>query len=133
MTQRFCFDPTKNLIVVDAEIWSADGKYCHIIPLALDTGASTTIIPWEVAEYLGYKPCTIAGSERRQIVTDSGVEFVPEIRVTAIQVLGKRLCSLPAYCHDLPQACFVSGLLGLNFFKKHILKIDLKKGYIHLE
>jgi hypothetical protein len=35
MNRGFKFDPSKNLIVVDAEIWSADGNYSHIIPRIL--------------------------------------------------------------------------------------------------
>jgi len=132
MKRGFKFDPSKNLIVVDAEIWSADGNYSHIIPLALDTGASTTIIPWEIIEYLGYAPHTVPGSMRKQIVTGSGIEFVPEVSVTAFQSLGKTAKFMPVYCHDLPQACFVSGLLGLNFLRGSKLTIDLKEGLVSL-
>lgn len=95
MTGGFKFDPSKNLIVVDAEIWSADESYSHIIPLALDTGASTTIIPWEIIEYLGYAPHIVPGLMRKQIVTGSGIEFVPEVIVTTFQSLGKTAKSMP--------------------------------------
>ncbi|MBM3240978.1 hypothetical protein FJZ31_32245 [Candidatus Poribacteria bacterium] len=39
-----------------------------------DTGASSTIIPWDVAISLGYDPARV--TRRRKIVTGSGVEYV---------------------------------------------------------
>jgi len=51
-----------------------DGGELRILHAAFDTGASSTIIPWDVAISLGYDPARVA--RRRRIVTGSGVEYV---------------------------------------------------------
>ena len=53
--------------------------------MALDTGATFVMIPWDVAERLGYDP-TIS-DERISITTASTVEKVPLITLEEIDVL----------------------------------------------
>lgn len=47
------FSPDEPVIVLDVTIKGPKGK--RKIPSALDTGATFTIIPWDVAEVLGFK------------------------------------------------------------------------------
>ena len=49
------FDPQSPVITVDITLESKGGAKRRI-RVALDTGATFTMIPWEVAEALGYKP-----------------------------------------------------------------------------
>lgn len=50
--------------------------------LALDTGATGSMINWDVTVLLGYDPAST--EERIQVTTGSGVEFAPRIVVKKI-------------------------------------------------
>lgn len=81
--------------------------------MALDTGAVTTLIPVEIALAIGYDPAQV--KKRVEVITVSGVEFVPEMTVRAVRCLGQTVRNLNVVCHDLPAQSPVKGLLGLNF------------------
>ena len=99
--------------------------------MVLDTGATYTLIPWDIAETLGYDP---AYSNRKvNITTASGTEKVPLISVSRISVLGKEARDIPCIVHDLPETSHVDGLLGLSFLKRFKLSIDFRAGILELE
>ena len=99
--------------------------------MALDTGATFVMIPWDVAERLGYDP-TIS-DERISITTASTVEKVPLITLEEIDVLGLSLKNVKVVVHDLPPKSRVDGLLGLSFLNNFNLKLMFKKGYLELD
>lgn len=132
MSKPFPFDPSRSLIVVDTEITSEDKSYRHNMLLALDTGASRTMVSWLIARRLGYRPEFSPLVERTRIVTGSGVEYVPEITTTEIRSLGRTVRGLPILVHDLPPEIGVDGLLGLDFLRRYRLSVDFKKGLIRL-
>lgn len=72
----FSFNAESGLIIVQVEISGSAGN--AILSLALDTGATATLINQSRLMQLGYDPA--ARPERLQITTGSGVEFVPRIR-----------------------------------------------------
>ena len=92
------------------------------IAAALDTGAITTVIPIETARAIGYDPVKVV--KRIELVTASGIEFVPQLTVRAIRCLGQMVHNLPVLCHDLPAESPVKGLLGLNFLKHFNVHLD---------
>ena len=49
------FDPKSSIIVITPTLVGINGKKKKI-DMALDTGATYTMIPWDVAEALGYAP-----------------------------------------------------------------------------
>ena len=81
--------------------------------MALDTGATYTMIPWEIAEALGYKP--EMSKEKVTLITASGVETAPLIEIKKIKFLGEGLDNVAVVCHDLPPKSYVTGLLGSSF------------------
>lgn len=50
----FRFDPKEGLIVVPTKIWGPNGD--SIVRLALDTGATSSVVNWDVIVLLGYDP-----------------------------------------------------------------------------
>lgn len=98
--------------------------------MAVDTGATYTMIPWEIAEALGYRPDI--SSQRITLVTVSGVERVPLIKVDIIRILGKEIRDVEIVCHDLPARSYVDGLLGLRSLRELKAKIDFDKGTLEI-
>ncbi len=115
------------LIIIRAVVKNKDER---MLRFALDTGCSRTIIPFEAAEAIG---CDPGGSSRRtRIITGSGIEITPIVKLKSIRALGRTVSNLEVACHDLPEEGFVDGLLGLDFLRKFKITIDFKKGGIKL-
>jgi len=84
--------------------------------MVLDTGATTTIIPPKVAAAVG---CDPARSKKRiSIITASGMEYLPVVKIPLIACLGQRIKNLPVACHDLPPDSTVDGLLGIDVLSR---------------
>ena len=123
---RVKFDATWGLIVIPTRVYGKQDD--TIVRLALDTGATSSVINWDVAMLLGYDPAS--EKERVQITTGSGVEFAPRITVKKIEVMRKSLDNFPMLCHTLPPSATVDGLLGLDFFRGKRLLLDFKGGFV---
>jgi predicted aspartyl protease len=120
------FDITQGLIVIPTRLYGL--KTDTIVRLALDTGATGSMINWDVAVLLGYDPAS--EEERIQVTTGSGVEFAPRIIVKKIELLGRVIKDFPILCHTLPPTATVDGLLGLDFFRGVRLVVDLRAGIV---
>ena len=123
---RVKFDATWGLIVIPTRVYGKQDD--TIVRLALDTGATSSMINWDVAMLLGYDPAS--EKERVQITTGSGVELAPRITVKKIEVMRKSLDNFPMLCHTLPPSATVDGLLGLDFFRGKRLLLDFKGGFV---
>ena len=124
----FSFDPQKGLIVVSAELWGPSDN--AVLRLALDTGATGTIVNTEMLVALGYDPALT--SDRDQILTGSGVELVPRILLDRILVLGKECARFPVLGHTMPPSAGIDGILGLDFLRGLSLTIDFRAGQVVL-
>ena len=124
MTHRF--DPSQGLIIVPARLFGPSND--AIVRLALDTGATSTLINTEITVFLGYDPAT--STDRIQVTTGSGVEFCPRVAMKRIDALGRSMNNFPVLCHSLPPTSQVDGLLGLDCFRDSKLSIDLTNGVI---
>lgn len=80
------FNPGEGLIVVPTRLYGPAGD--AIVRLALDTGATGTVVNWDLLVLIGYDPAAVP--ERVQMTTGSGVEFVPRLMMDKIEALGKR-------------------------------------------
>ena len=124
----FPFDPQQGLIIVPAELWGPNGS--AVLRLALDTGATGTVVNTGMLVALGYDPALIP--DRVQITTDSGIEFVPRVLLDRIMVLGEESAEFPVLGHTLPPSAGIDGLLGLDFFRGRSLTIDFRVGQVVL-
>jgi len=125
---KITFDPTQGLIVIPTRLHGL--QIDTVVRLASDTGATGSMINWDVAVLLGYDPAS--AKERIQVTTGSGVEFAPRIVVKKVEVLGRSLENFQMLCHTLPPSATVDGLLGLDFFRGVRLVVDLQAGIITL-
>ena len=124
------FDVTATLIVVDATVYGPDPNRTVTLPMAVDTGASSTLISPDVAFALGYDPAV--SPDRRRIVTGSGIEYASMIRVEKLCAIGEFVDDLDVLCHDLPDQSRVDGLLGLSFFRHFDLGVLFSRGALEL-
>ena len=122
------FEPRHGLVVVRMKITGPRASYA--LRVALDTGATTTMLSAVALVAAGYD--ISSAPERVQITTASGVESVPRISVTQMQVLGKEEQRFPVLCHTMPASVGVDGVLGLDFLRGHVLKVDFKRGKVSL-
>ncbi len=119
-------DPKAGLILVKVKLYGPRGDV--VVNLALDTGATWTLVSWETAVLVGYDPASI--QPRTAITTGSGVEYCAKLTLKKVEALGKKVVGLEALCHTLPPTSRVDGLLGLNFLRKFDLRLNFKGGYI---
>lgn len=88
------------------------------------------MIPWQIANALGYTP--EVSKFRVDIVTASGVERVPVIKLDSVTVLKEEARDVEAVVHELPPRGNVDGLLGLSFLRNFKLTLDMRKGFLEL-
>jgi predicted aspartyl protease len=125
---RIPFNPKQGLIVITAQIWGPTGD--TVVRLALDTGATSTLVNAAVLLTIGYDPAL--APHRVRMTTGSGVEFVPRLTVQRIGALGREITNFPLLCHTLPPSALIDGLLGLDFLRDRRLTIDFRTGQITL-
>lgn len=125
----FPFDSQQGLVIVWAELEGPSGN--AILRLALDTGATGTMINVGMLVAIGYDPALVP--ERFQVTTGSGIEFVPCITLSKIVALGQERPNFPVLCHTLPPSAGIDGLLGLDFLRGQTLTVDFRTGRITLD
>jgi predicted aspartyl protease len=127
MTEQF--NGRAALIVVSARVGGPTAE--RSVRLALDTGATWTVVSRRILADIGYD---LATAERHmRIVTANGLQDVPMLRVDRLAALGSERHRFPLLCHTVPRASGVDGLLGLDFFRNRRLTIDFRAGEITLE
>jgi hypothetical protein len=122
------FDAQQGLVILPSAVEGPGGT--AVLRLALDTGATGTLINVGPLVALGYDPAL--ASERIQVTTGSSVEFVPRISVSKIVALGQERTNFPVLCHTLPPSAGVDGLLGLDFVRGQTLTVDFRSGTVRL-
>ena len=129
---RISFSRTHSsqLIMVGLGIGGITANAFQVLPVALDTGASTTTIPTKVAMDLGYDLSN--PKDMKQIITGSGIIFAPIITVRQLTAIGETIENIDVLCHDLPENLSVRGVLGLNFLEHFDLSITFSTGTIEL-
>jgi predicted aspartyl protease len=122
------FDPEDGLIVVQTELIGPSGS--AILRLALDTGATTTLVNVGMLVALGCDPAT--APEHVQITTGSGVELAPVVSLGQVSALGRTRSDFVVLGHTLPASSGIDGLLGLDFFRDRVLTLDFRLGEMAL-
>jgi aspartyl protease family protein len=123
------FDPSGGLIIVRARLQGPVRSYN--LRMAVDTGATSSLIATALLEYAGYDPAT--ATDRTRITTGSRVESVSRIQVQRLSALGIHRREFRVLCHTLPPTTGIDGVLGLDFVRGMKLVVDFRKGVIDLK
>lgn len=116
----YSFNPKRGIIVVQAELFGPSGS--AILSLALDTGATATMMNVALLATVGYDLSPSA--DFVQVTTGSSVEYVRRVRVDRIKALGHVRDGLPVLAHTLPSSATIDGLLGIDFMQGRKLTVD---------
>jgi predicted aspartyl protease len=122
------FNSQRGLILVDAVIEGPSGR--NALLLALDTGATRTLVSQALLVAVGYDPAL--SPVRVQVTTASGIEFAAQISLDKITALGQTRSAFPIIAHTLPAGATIDGLLGLDFLRGQLLTIDFRNATITL-
>ena len=123
----FAFDPSAPIILVRAALTGPSGT--HDISLALDTGATTTLINTAHLVLAGFNP---SSASIVPITIASGIHYVPKLPVTSLEALGTKRSNFSVLAVPLPPTAGIDGLLGLDFLRGKHLTIDFNRGTIDL-
>ena len=125
---NYRFNAQRGLIVIQSEIQGPSGSI--VLRLALDTGATGTMINVAPLTTIGYDPSL--APDRVQVTTGSGVEYAPRLSVLRIKALGQERQDFPVLAHTLPPSASIDGLLGLDFLRGQVLRINFQRGIVVL-
>ena len=124
----FPFDPISNLLVFTCEVEYID---IAIINMALDTGASTTIIRESILKRIGYNIDEI--TEKTTFGDASTSHIVPMVTLKSFSLADAKIENVEALCYTLPEEHGIDGVIGLNFLRHFKVTLDFGNGILYLE
>jgi hypothetical protein len=124
----FPFNRVRGLIHVQVELSGPAGTVNLV--LALDTGASATLIRTTRLVQAGYDPPTVGTPVKT--TTAGGIVQSLRLPVLSLTALGQTRTNLPILARDLPPTASAEGFLGLDFLRGNVLTPDFIKGQITL-
>ena len=122
------FRATSGLILVSTEIFGSSSS--AVLRLALDTGATRTMINREHLIAIGYDRAS--ETQRVNVTTGSRIESAPLVKLQRVVALSQERVDLPVLAHTLPPTAGIDGLLGLDFLRDRLLEVDFRKGLLSL-
>jgi aspartyl protease family protein len=123
------FNPVHGLIVISVRLFGPSGDL--IARLALDTGASSTVVRNALLITIGYDPDALPRTVH--FTTESGVESAPRLVVGRVAALNQERLNFPVVAHTLPPSASIDGVLGLDFLRNRVLTLDFINGEISLD
>ncbi len=117
-------------LVVPVRLYDREGNRSWRLLGAVDTGASTVMIPRDVARLLAYP---LDGVEPERLVAGNGVFYAPRIMLARVDVEGASATDVEAICHDLPEECPVDALIGLSFLTRFNVAFDFDAWEMELQ
>ena len=93
------FDPAGDLMIVHARLWGPRGGAPYLLRLAIDTGATHSLVLPEIIDELGYSPRD--GDAITTVRAALGKEQGYLLRVNRFEALGFALPDFPIHVFDL--------------------------------
>ena len=127
MTQ-LTFDPNAILLIFPCRV---EYRRAVHLDLALDTGASTTIISTKAASKIGYDLSQI--SDLASFGDASQSHLVPRVTLKSFSLADARVENLEALCYTIPEEHGIDGVIGLNFLRHFNLALNFERGILTLK
>lgn len=121
-------DHKDTIIACAVEFKGPEGN--QILHMAIDTGATYTIIPVETAILIGCNP--VIPFRRIEIIMGGSTEYLPMVKVPEVKAFGAKLEKIEVICHNLPPKSPVHGLLGLNILRHFDLFFKFKNNVLEI-
>jgi len=102
----------------------------HDFMCVLDTGAARTVLSATLLRTIGFDLAHPVG--RANLRSATGLAPVPLVSVGAVAALGRVRTDFVVAAHNLPPGVSADGLLGLDFFRGLVLKLDFARGRVSL-
>jgi Aspartyl protease len=122
------FNPHYPLIVIPGIVGGAGASWR--LTLAVDTGATQTILNTSALVAAGYDPS--GWGPPVPIVGVTGAAHAHGVVVRYLSAMNWRRADFSVLAYQLPPTLRVDGLLGLDFFRDHLLTIDFLHGEIDM-
>lgn len=122
-------DRTRGLLVVRGQIWGP--RRDRLLSLAIDTGATDTVVTPELIDHLGYSPRD--GERITTARTAIGKEHGYSLRVQRFFALGFTVPDYRIEVFDLATGDDIDGLIGLSFLDAFNYEIRSREGVIRVE
>jgi len=107
-------------------------KNKHRAWLALDTGASTTIVSNEIIEKIGFQPNEI--KDYVEFGDASQDHTVPRMILPSFRIGDTSVTNLEVLAYSLPEKYGIDGVIGLNFLRRfRRFTIDFERACLVLE
>ena len=122
------FNPNAPLLIFPCTI-----EYHNIrrVWLALDTGASTTVIRENALRDIGYAPELL-----REFVSfgdASQSHLVPKVTLKSLSLADAKVENIEVLCYTIPEEHGIHGVIGLNFLHHFNIGLDFEQGMLTLE
>ena len=124
---RLTFDPNASLLIFPCQ---AEYRRRILLDLALDTGASTTIISTKAAKEIGYELSQITALA--SFGDASQTHLVPKVTLKSLSLADARVENIEALCYTIPEEHGIDGVIGLNFLCQFNIGLDFKRGILTL-
>ena len=118
------FDPAGRSVLIPVHLFGR--RAGHNFRFIVDTGATQTCIRPEYLQRLGVDLDRPVG--RTRIRSATGGAQVPLFRVSSVVALDHTRDDFLIAAQDLPVSVAADGLLGLDFYRGFILKLDFARG-----
>jgi hypothetical protein len=124
----FSFPPDAKKLIVTARI--VGPRNSHDCRLTLDTGSGVSVVQAAILRRLGVDFSRPVG--HTNLRGAAGVARAPLVRGPAVHALGRVRTEFLVAAHDFPLGVEADGLLGLDFFRGFVLRLDFARGRIRL-
>ena len=128
MTTYVSFPPGAPKLIVPVTI--VGPRSSRQFRLTLDTGSGVTVLPAQPLRALGVDLSRPVSHVRLRGV--AGTVRTPLVHVPAVSAFGRVRTDFVVAAHDFPLGTDTDGLLGLDFLRGFVLKVDFVRGRMSL-
>lgn len=121
------FEPQSPLIIFHCKI---EHTRTAVVKLALDTGATMTIVSHKVLEKIG---ADLANAESTTFGNATGAHSATYTIVKSVGIQDAIVNNLEVVAYTLPEDYGIDGVIGLNFLRHFRIVLDFEKGILTLE